>query len=246
MCSGSAFQPCVNEDYAIADPDAGVFVVADGMGGRPSGHLASRIAADAFLDRMRSLSPRSRLQKTALSRAVASADAAVRRCGDRSLARRGMGSTLAAAVVRGCNGRIVHLGDSRVYLYRKGKIRCLTRDHTLVQELFRRHHIKKEDIKDHPLSHVLLRTVGAGASSAPDICEFEFQPGDGLILTTDEMPRILDEREMAAIARQNWDSEARVICEQLFGFAMARHPQDDLTVMVLKRLPTRGLASPQS
>lgn len=233
-CSEVAPECSVNEDYAAANPDAGVFVVADGMGGRPSGDLASRIAACAFLKSVQEFTGRTRLRRSVLTQAVAIANAAVLACGRSKPNRKGMGSTLSAAVMSGWIGRVVHLGDSRIYLYQRGKIRQLTQDHTLVHELVRRKYVNGKDAHHHPLGHILLRTVGTQDEVVPDIHQFELQPGDGLILTTDEMARVLPHRELETIARRHWAGGARVVCEELLGGARQRQPQDDLTVMVTK------------
>lgn len=242
-CSEPAPESPVNEDFAAADPATGVFVVADGMGGRPAGNLASQLAACAFVKSVLAHPRDKRLRRSVLLQAVARANTAVRACGRRNVSRAGMGSTLSAAVLSGRTGRVVHLGDSRIYLYRKGRVRQLTQDHTLIEELLRRRCVNREEAARHPFRHLLLRAVGLRGPVAPDIRAFTLDPGDGLILTTDEFSRLLPARELERLAQKHWAGGARTVCEQLLRRARKRHPQDDLTVMVLRGVAGRP-ASP--
>ncbi|HNQ87724.1 MAG TPA: protein phosphatase 2C domain-containing protein [Verrucomicrobiota bacterium] len=233
-CSEPAPESAVNEDFAVADPVKGVFVVADGMGGRPAGHLASRIAASAFVKSLLRDAGGRPPRRSILVQAVADANTAVRACGRRNASRTGLGTTLTAVVLRGRTGRIVHLGDSRAYLYHQGRLRQLTDDHTLAEELLRRRCVDREQLARHPFRHVLLRTIGTHQAPDPDILAFSLEPGDGLILTTDEIPRLLPNGELEAIARRHWARGAAAVCGQLMRRARQRKPQDDVTLLVLK------------
>jgi len=127
-----------NEDsYHARSP---VYVVADGMGGAQAGEVASRIAADAFDEDMGDGSPEEQLAERARE--------ANRRIFDRARSDAsvsGMGTTLTGALLAGDEVSIVHVGDSRAYLFREDELQQLTRDHSLVEELRRRGQLTSED-----------------------------------------------------------------------------------------------------
>ena len=241
-CSQAGPESTNNEDAAAVDPDNGVFVVADGMGGRPEGALASRVAAKAFLDTILGFRGKQRLRTSALEKAIRAANVSVLRCSRLSPMRNGMGTTLSAAVVAGNAGRVVHVGDTRIYLYHAGRLEQITRDHTLAQELAGRQRLSEDCASAHPLGHVLSRTVGTRAYVVPDIQEFALLPGDGLILTSDGVSRVLRREELRRIARKRWRSGARPVCEALLQHARAKQPADDLTIIVTKLVSENGSA----
>ncbi|MCX5684186.1 MAG: protein phosphatase 2C domain-containing protein [Planctomycetota bacterium] len=133
-----------NEDCVLAEPGYGVFVVADGMGGRPGGAQASRIAVRAFMDYLRRVNPAQIASPVALRNAVAMANNAIRAVSEADPKMHGMGTTLTAAVLTEEGGRIVHVGDSRAYLFADGQLEQLTEDHTLVSELLDRKMLEEE------------------------------------------------------------------------------------------------------
>ncbi len=153
-----------NDDWFVADAQTGLFVVADGMGGRPGGDQASRQAVATFVAELKALPPDRRVDVPALREAVASANRRVRSAAAANPLLTGMGTTLSAVVFSGPNGRTVHVGDSRIYLFRGGKLIPLSRDHTLVQELVRCHQIPADHVPHHPLRNVLSRCIGTDGS----------------------------------------------------------------------------------
>ena len=124
----------VNEDYVICMPELGIFVVADGMGGRPGGATASKTAAETFVS-------------------------AIRRRDDVEL--EGLGSTLLAALLIDGMCRLVHVGDSRAYRLRGGSVELLTRDQTLAEELISRQVWSEDLARRHRLKNVLSQVVGS-------------------------------------------------------------------------------------
>jgi PPM family protein phosphatase len=174
-----------NEDSLIVDPQRGLYVVLDGMGGANAGDIASQTARDAIRDfvtqRRLTMDPKSLLEAAMQygSAAVFNAAQAVRE-------RHGMGTTVVAClVIDPARAVIAHVGDSRAYLLRHGRLQSLTRDHTIVEELVDRGVVAPEDAERHPYKNMLSRNLGARPETKVDCFELELQPGDRLLLCSD-------------------------------------------------------------
>lgn len=232
-----------NEDFVVLDAEAGVFVVADGLGGRPAGALASRAAAGAFARAWRGEPTDRRADEPDLAPAVTEAHRAVRRLAAADPALTGLGTTLSAAVVVGSEVRFAHVGDSRIYRFTGGRLHQLTRDHTLEAELCQGD--PAAAVAPH-LRHLLTRAVGTQETVSPDLGCAELEPGEWLLLATDGLAKSLEpgrcERLLAGAAR----SSARQLCELLAGEAQRQGLEDDLTVMAVRRVGPEPLAASPS
>ncbi|HQS68979.1 MAG TPA: protein phosphatase 2C domain-containing protein, partial [Novosphingobium sp.] len=145
-----------NEDSYFADPAAGVWVVADGMGGHTNGKLASE-ALVAAVGAVRVPEPLDAACEV-VANAIHSANTAI--FGHAQDAGVQMGSTVVSLVVRGDEFAVLWSGDSRAYLLRDGHFIQLTRDHTQVQDMVDRGLLAPDDVENHPMKHVLSRAVG--------------------------------------------------------------------------------------
>lgn len=176
-----------NEDAMIVDPQRGLYVVLDGMGGANAGDIASQTARDAIRDfvvqRRLTMEP-----KALLEAAIQYGCAAVFNAAQQARERHGMGTTVVACLVVDPAGQrvvIAHVGDSRAYLLRQGRLQALTRDHTIVEELVDRGVLSAEDAERHPYKNVLSRNLGAKPDTKVDSVELELRPGDRLLLCSD-------------------------------------------------------------
>jgi serine/threonine protein phosphatase PrpC len=174
-----------NEDSMIVDVERGLFVVLDGMGGANAGDLASQTARDAILEfvahRRSTMDP-----KTLLVQAIQSGSGAVFGAAQGHRERHGMGTTCVAALLVDRNRIIIgHVGDSRAYLLRGGRLAALTKDHTIVEELVERGLLSAEDAERHPYKNVLSRNLGARPETRVDITEIALEPGDRVLLCSD-------------------------------------------------------------
>jgi PPM family protein phosphatase len=174
-----------NEDAMIVDPERGLYVVLDGMGGANAGDVAAQTARDAIHEyvahRAGHMEPR-----VLLAQAIQIGSAAVFGAAQASRDRHGMGTTCVGALVVE-NKRVIvgHVGDSRAYLLREGRLQCLTKDHTIVSELVDRGLLAPEDIERHPYKNVLSRNLGARPETRVDLAEVQLEPGDRLMLCSD-------------------------------------------------------------
>lgn len=173
-----------NEDALIVDGKWGLYAVLDGMGGASAGDIASSKARDVIHEYVRArrstLGPRPLLEA-----AINAASAAVHAEAQRRRDRRGMGTTVVACLIDGRRATIAHVGDSRAYLLREGRLHRLTHDHTIVAELVARGAIRPDEADRHAYKNVLSRNLGAKPAAQVDVNEVELAPGDRLMLCSD-------------------------------------------------------------
>jgi protein phosphatase len=184
-----------NEDSYLLLPEAGLFAVADGMGGHSAGEVASALAMETL---RRESSGAKGLKPDELTDWMG---AAIQEANRRILAesqqkgRLGMGTTLTAFIAGGKQAVFGHIGDSRAYLFREGEVKQLTRDHSVVEDLKQRGLLTPEEAARHPDRNVLSRALGS-LSIAPDCFTVNIQSGDALLLCTDGFTKLLAEEEM--------------------------------------------------
>jgi serine/threonine protein phosphatase PrpC len=180
-----------NEDNAYAR--APVFVIADGMGGAQAGEVASKIAIETFeRDLPGEGSPEERLADCVRE--------ANRRIYDVSQSKHehaGMGTTLTAAYLDDGDLSIAHVGDSRAYLFRDGKLSMLTRDHSLVAELIERGKLTVEQAAEHPQRSVITRALGPDPKVEVDTWTYPVRAGDVLLLCSDGLTSMLSDPEIS-------------------------------------------------
>jgi serine/threonine protein phosphatase PrpC len=180
-----------NEDRSLAD--GGVLVVADGMGGAKAGEVAAQVAVDAVgaltapvtADDMRT--------------AVGEANAEIRRMASDDPDKSGMGTTLTAALMRDGRIEVVHVGDSRAYLWRDGSLTQITQDHSVVAELVRRGSITAEEAESHPHRNVITRALGAEPEVDVDAVSTEVRDGDVVLLCSDGLSSYVAESAIVGV-----------------------------------------------
>ncbi len=224
-----------NDDFVVTDPKLGVFLVADGMGGRLGGAHASRLAAQVFLESLRSLEPFQRLEHGRLLEAVARANQEIHSAGEHDPLVAGLGTTFSAAVMQEARGKLVHIGDSRIYLFHEGRLEQQTRDHTLVAELVARKHLSPEGAKRYPLRNVLSRALGTEETVEADVADLTLHSGEWLVLATDGLTKALDLAELARLVSRFAGETAEILCRNLISAAVQEHPDDNVTVAVVRR-----------
>lgn len=176
-----------NEDSAFAGPH--LLLVADGVGGEAAGEVAS--ASVAFVMSAISLSPSGSLRAdpsdllAVLRESVQYAFNHLREGVTASPPRAGMGTTLTAVLTDGERFGLAHIGDSRAYLLRGGRLSQVTTDHTFVQSLVDEGRITPAEAREHPLKSVVTRSVNAADVHEPDLALLDLQAGDRLLLCSD-------------------------------------------------------------
>ena len=219
------------------------FVVADGMGGHEAGEVASRLAVDVMSETVRSCTTLHSCLEDAEQLLRDGLDEANRRILEYSRTRlHGLpsGTTLTAAFLDGPMLLLIHIGDSRAYLYRENALRQLTRDHTYVAELVAAGAMKWEDAKTHPERNKITRALGFDAGMEPELTWERVRMGDSLLLCTDGLTEYVSEMEIADMLERHAPQEAT---RKLVDLANGRGGRDNITVIVAAFEPGDMLAS---
>lgn len=180
-----------NEDRALGHLP--VFAVADGMGGAKAGEVAAQMAVDAVAEL------REPVAVDDVREAVVSANASIHRMAAEDEDKAGMGTTFTGALMSGSALSVVHVGDSRAYLWRDGGLSQITEDHSVVAELVRRGSLSPEEAETHPHRNVITRALGAERTVVPDVVTRPLEPGDVILLCSDGLSSYVPDREIAAV-----------------------------------------------
>ncbi len=229
-----------NEDSHFCDASLGLHVVADGMGGYEGGEVASRIAIDvlrAFYRRNAqeddvtwpfALDPRVALDENQLAVGLRMANAGI--AAERKGKLRAMGSTVAALVLRGNRALIGHVGDSRVYRLRDGRLEALTRDHSLYEEL-KATGAKLGPKSEFPHANVITRALGMNPDVKVELRAERARAGDVFMLCTDGLLETMDDECIAAVLGSMPPCEA---ARELVDRAFVGGSRDNITVVVAR------------
>lgn len=184
-----------NEDSVYAADAQRLFAVADGMGGHRAGEVASSMAVEVLRARLQARQPDLQLMRQAFEEANRRISCAAEK--DERL--QGMGTTMTALWQTERSVLIAHVGDSRVYLLRGGRLRQVTDDHSVVAELLRCGLITPQEARRHPYRNVITRSLGSAPTVEVDLLERDREPGDLWLLCTDGLSNMLTDREMEAL-----------------------------------------------
>jgi PPM family protein phosphatase len=215
-----------NEDSAYAGPR--LLAVADGMGGHAAGEVASSltIASMAELD---SQQPGGDML-TALSSAVASANARLQQKILANPAVEGMGTTLTALLWSDGHAAVCHIGDSRGYLLRDGELYQITHDHTLVQSLVDEGRISADDVSTHPQRSLLLRALDGRSAAEPDLSVHESLADDRYLLCSDGLSGVVSDETLREVLATITDPDSAT--RELIELAIAGGGPDNITCIV--------------
>jgi PPM family protein phosphatase len=216
-----------NEDSLFVR--APIFVVADGMGGAQAGEVASKTAAESFDRDLPEAPPEPLLRET-----IEAANRRIHRLASADPSRAGMGTTITAAIVDagGEEVAIGHVGDSRAYRLRRGRLERLTRDHSLVEEMRRKGQITDEQAEDHPQRSIITRALGPEPDVEVDVQTVPAAPGDVFLLCSDGLTTMVDEARIAAVLAAA--GSMREAVRQLVDEANAAGGRDNITALAFR------------
>lgn len=229
-----------NEDAWFADPDAGAFGVADGMGGHAAGEVAARMAVEEIARRVggrpdpEAGTPSDRAEEALrlLEDGIDAANRAILAEAERDPRKRGMGTTVTALLLLPEGAwALGHVGDSRGYLLRGGGLLRLTEDHTYVQRMVNQGRLTDEQARLHPRSSVLTRALGIEPEVEVDRRAGTLSAGDRFLLCSDGLSGMLPERELARRLGEAPDPERAA--ELLLRAALEGGGSDNVTVLVV-------------
>jgi len=233
-----------NEDSYKVVPALKLFVLSDGIGGQANGEVASAMAVETIVTQCLELStdrsiyngdePKSGISDRTkhLARAAYLANRTILEAAVNDPQFQGMGATLVAAWIDGLRLSLVHVGDSRAYLLRGGKLESLTSDHTLVAEQVRNGLLTQEQAQTNPLRRILIRALGAREEVEIDVHEHELRSGDVLLLCTDGLTGMVPESEITDILFQECDAQSAA--DRLVASANEHGGEDNVTVILVR------------
>lgn len=238
----------LNEDVFVVDSDAGMYVVADGMGGHAAGEVASRVATDEILrafkegpgggDADETWPEHWDTDRSATANLIVDAIVAghhrVTLAMDKDADLKGMGTTVVVAVHLPGDGKMVicHVGDSRGYRYRRGGLSLLTNDHSWVHEQVEAGFLTEEAARTHPLKNVVTQALGGNSEPKVDVIEDEIDEDDIYLLCSDGLNSMLTDAEIAAVLETGGSLEET--CNRLISEANERGGNDNISVVLLR------------
>lgn len=226
-----------NQDYCLSgkiSDNCFWAVVCDGMGGANGGHTASTTASEYIAREIQNLYTNDFTKEELVAlmiNIVVGANLEVYNIARKNIELMGMGTTCELVFVRDNVAHIVHVGDSRTYLFRNNKIIQLTEDHSLVQEMVKRGEITQEEARNHPNKNFITRAVGVRTFIETDYIEQELQPNDAILICTDGLTNCVTDEEMTEIVNSN-RGEQRV--KKLVDKAKDGGGTDNITVIVIQ------------
>lgn len=246
-CSDTGRMRQNNEDSFQVAPELGVFVLSDGMGGQSAGEVASQMAVETVIARLREDRENPALPLTGeriagiseegnrLASAVRLANYRVHQAAQEKLERAGMGATLVAVMLNEERLRIAHVGDSRVYRLRNGELELLTQDHSFIAEQVRQGLMTEEESRHSNLQNVLLRAIGVEAEVEVEVSEELFAEDDTLLLCSDGLTKELSDAQIASVLEET--EEPQAVAALLVKLANDAGGSDNVTVIVLRHAP---------
>lgn len=214
-----------NEDCGLAEPELGLWVVADGMGGHDSGEVASRILVDFLKDGV--------AKGARLVDAVAEAHHVVRLAAEQGMGSHGMGATVVALKLEGAEYELAWVGDSRAYLWDCGMLQQLTRDHSVVQQLIDAGQLTAEEARTHPYRNCVTQAIGAADLDdvSVDALHGTLYRGQQVLLCTDGLTgEVSDGQIREALAA---GGEEQATAEHLIRLALDHGGGDNVTVLLV-------------
>ncbi|MDO5042140.1 MAG: Stp1/IreP family PP2C-type Ser/Thr phosphatase [Slackia sp.] len=221
-----------NEDSLAVNPP--LYAVADGMGGHAAGEVASEIAIQTLVAN----APETP-DGDDLARAVVAANHAVIRAAIEGIGRKGMGTTMTAAMLVGKRLVVAQVGDSRAYLMHEGSLQRITRDHSLMADLIESGQITAEEARVHPQRSVITRALGSDPSTLPDIYEMNVAAGDRLLLCSDGLSGMVDDSLLESTLERVKDPQR--CAAALVNEAISAGGHDNVTAIVVD-VPTNAEA----
>ena len=226
----------VNQDYVFTTGKPlgilqNLFVVADGMGGHQAGDYASKCTVEVMIKEI-AKSEGEDIERV-LVKAIKSANREIIKEASSDEHLKGMGTTVVAATVKEQMLYFANVGDSRLYLI-NDKIRQLSKDHSLVEEMVRLGGIKAEEARNHPDKNIITRAIGVKEDVEPDIYEYRLKKGDMILMCTDGLSNMVEDEDMFNIVKGSRDVVEAV--QMLIEKANSNGGRDNIGVIVAEPL----------
>lgn len=235
-----------NEDAIASNPEIGLWVLADGMGGYNAGEVASGIAVKTIVELVTEGCKREirgaiepgtgYMRQTILLRdAVTRANKIIHQTAQSQPQCEGMGTTLVACLLYDNRVSIAHVGDSRLYRLRESRLEQITLDHSLLQELVDRGFYSQEEAQRSSNRNYVTRALGVEATVEVEVQEIEAQRGDYLLLCSDGLPDMVEDEDIH-LTITTFDRDISMIGEQLIKLTNDNGGRDNVSVVIVQVL----------
>lgn len=234
-----------NEDSLRLFREENLFIVADGMGGHASGEVASQMSVETLAEFFRATAEDDEItwpykmekgRKYEENRVVTGIKLSNRRiheAASRDAKLKGMGTTIVVTFFVNETCYIGHVGDSRVYRFRDGKLAQLTEDHSLLNDYIKMRQLTPEEIEAFPHKNVIVRALGMKETVQVDVMAEGPAPGDVYLLCSDGLSGMITDPQMEEILARDGD-DLDLKCEQLIEAANAHGGTDNITVILVR------------
>jgi protein phosphatase len=238
-----------NEDNFSVDDDDHLYVVADGMGGHASGEVASQMAIDTLREFFRAtgadpeatwpykMDKARGYEENRLITSIKLANLRIFEAAQRDPKLRGMGTTICGILIVDDGVLVAHVGDSRVYRVRDGKLEQLTEDHSLLNDYIKMKRLSEEEIANFPHKNVIVRALGMKESVKVDTLLDKPQPGDIYVLCSDGLCGPASDEEIREIVHAE-SKDIKGACTKLIERANGNGGPDNITVVLAKVMGT--------
>ncbi len=223
-----------NQDYVFCSMQPvgslpNLFIVADGMGGHKAGDLASKYTVEKFVEYVRECQAENPI--SIIEGAVREANAALMKKAKESIDYEGMGTTLVVSTFYKDSIYIANVGDSRLYIV-NNEIQQITRDHSLVEEMISLGEIDRSNARTHEKKNIITRAIGVDSEVMADFFEVEYSKGDIILMCSDGLSNMIEDRDIKAIINQGNDLEK--IGNELIDTANENGGKDNISVVLIE------------
>jgi protein phosphatase len=238
-----------NEDYVWVDEQAGVFIVADGLGGHQAGDTASRLAATTIGELVEAgvAAADQRLLTVAAQKlmtdAIETANGKVRTAANKAGQELRMGTVIVVVLVRLPMAYVSHVGDARAYLARGSRLSRLTEDDSVVAQLVATGALSQAKARNHPQRNLVTKVVGQNSPVQSSFAEVAVEPGDWLLLCSDGLWDMVDD-EAIFQELQKADGDPARAAQALIGAANAAGGTDNISTIVIRVLSSGNDGGP--
>jgi protein phosphatase len=230
LASGEVSRPCSSTDVSVSRPGM-LALVCDGMGGRPAGDVAARVAASTIVERLEGAAGVVVTEPaSALTNAVQEANRAILDEAAAHPEETGMGTTCTAAVFGPDHLAVAQIGDSRAYLLREGRLELLTRDQTMAAQMIDAGVLAPDKLENFPFKHVLSQALGTNGPIKPVITDYSLEDGDRVLLCSDGLHGPVSDETISLILKVSNDPAQAA--HALVEAALAAGGPDNVTVVV--------------
>ncbi len=231
-----------NEDNIATSPALGLAVLADGMGGHQAGEVASRVAVDVVNRHFQEIFARQRsrggngrsLEQRTVAKAIELANAAIYEMAHQRSECAGMGSTVVVAVFYDDKVCIGHVGDSRLYRLRAGKLEQLTQDHSVIEELVARGLLSRDEARQTIGKNLVTRALGIDPFVAADVTELPREASDLYLLCSDGLNDVVPDADIEKLLSSGSQEELWALAQRLVVTANERGGPDNISVILVR------------